>query len=565
MSTIKLIDYWAVWCVDLMTPVLTESGYVKASEIKLGQRVLTIDPKTQKQVFKKVKKVQVFNNVVTKKISLETGRELIGDNNHPVLTQEGFKNLSELEVGTPVLVSPVELDQVYQPSTNDLLITTAGNTFADRILSEFGLLPLVSDNSKLMILAKLLGFVITDGYLYEDLKHNTYETDFFIGTEEDALEIKKDLSFLGFEKLEIKRQVKNRQIGERKFVISVLRCRNFNRSLFFLFKSMGSPVGRKKNQSYFVPDWIMKGDLDIKKAFMNGWIGGDGCKIAYFRTHHGLSSHFGGFSVNAIEFHKEKDLESEGVLYAKQLAILFEELGVKVKEVSSGDDSDGVIISIKLATDYQSLLNLAKIGYGYAKTKQSNVPFVREFLAYRLQERNNYQEVKQQVLSQVALGVGNLSIAQNMQIPLHTVVSWKYDRTSMVTHPPYSGEAKFDVWLDDRQQGEFLWEKVAVVEDVEDRDVIGITVDNPHTIVTNGIVSHNCGPCRMMEPVLEEIKKEMGDKLEVVEINVDEHQEEASAKGVMSIPTYIVEKDGKEVGRKVGVTPKAELLRLINM
>lgn len=73
-----------------------------------------------------------------------------------------------------------------------------------------------------------------------------------------------------------------------------------------------------------------------------------------------------------------------------------------------------------------------------------------------------------------------------------------------------------------------------------------------------------CGPCRVMAPVLEEIKKELEGKVEVEEINVDEKVEEAQKFGVMSIPTYVVLKDGKEVGRKIGVTAKAELLKLIS-
>lgn len=72
-----------------------------------------------------------------------------------------------------------------------------------------------------------------------------------------------------------------------------------------------------------------------------------------------------------------------------------------------------------------------------------------------------------------------------------------------------------------------------------------------------------CGPCRVMSPVLEEIKKEMGDKVEIEEINVDENTQKASEFGVMSIPTYVILKDGKEVGRRIGVTQKAELLKLL--
>lgn len=72
-----------------------------------------------------------------------------------------------------------------------------------------------------------------------------------------------------------------------------------------------------------------------------------------------------------------------------------------------------------------------------------------------------------------------------------------------------------------------------------------------------------CQPCRVMNPVIDEIEKELAGKVEVVRINVDEKPEEASKYGVMSIPTYIIMKDEKEVGRKIGVTAKAELLELL--
>lgn len=72
-----------------------------------------------------------------------------------------------------------------------------------------------------------------------------------------------------------------------------------------------------------------------------------------------------------------------------------------------------------------------------------------------------------------------------------------------------------------------------------------------------------CGPCRIMNPVIDEIEKELAGKVEVVRINVDEKPEEASKYGVMSIPTYIIMKDEKEVGRKIGVTSKQDLVSLL--
>ena len=65
-----------------------------------------------------------------------------------------------------------------------------------------------------------------------------------------------------------------------------------------------------------------------------------------------------------------------------------------------------------------------------------------------------------------------------------------------------------------------------------------------------------CGPCVAMTPVIEELEKELAGSVEIKKIDVDQNQEEASKYGVMSIPTYLILKDGKEVDRFVGVTSK---------
>ena len=68
-----------------------------------------------------------------------------------------------------------------------------------------------------------------------------------------------------------------------------------------------------------------------------------------------------------------------------------------------------------------------------------------------------------------------------------------------------------------------------------------------------------CGPCKFMEPILEEIKKELAGKVDIEEINVDEKQDMAAKYQVMSIPTYVIEKDGQEVDRIIGATSKDNL------
>ena len=73
-----------------------------------------------------------------------------------------------------------------------------------------------------------------------------------------------------------------------------------------------------------------------------------------------------------------------------------------------------------------------------------------------------------------------------------------------------------------------------------------------------------CGPCIVMKPVIEELEKELVGKIEVKKINVDENEEETAKYGVMSIPTYLILKDGEEIDRFVGATSKEVLKEKIS-
>jgi len=73
-----------------------------------------------------------------------------------------------------------------------------------------------------------------------------------------------------------------------------------------------------------------------------------------------------------------------------------------------------------------------------------------------------------------------------------------------------------------------------------------------------------CGPCKMIAPVLEELDAEMGDKVKIVKLDVDENQETAAKYGVMSIPTLILFKDGEIVDKVIGYRPKEALQEVIN-
>ena len=71
-----------------------------------------------------------------------------------------------------------------------------------------------------------------------------------------------------------------------------------------------------------------------------------------------------------------------------------------------------------------------------------------------------------------------------------------------------------------------------------------------------------CGPCKMISPIVDEVAKE-NEQIKFVKINVDESQDIAMQYNVMSIPTLVVIKEGKEINRNVGFIDKQEIIELI--
>lgn len=99
--------------------------------------------------------------------------------------------------------------------------------------------------------------------------------------------------------------------------------------------------------------------------------------------------------------------------------------------------------------------------------------------------------------------------------------------------------------------------------------VINLTRDNFEAEVTEfkGTVLVDfwaswCMPCKMLSPVVDEVAEEVI-SVKVAKVNVDEQQSLAARFNVMSIPTLIVFKDGKEVRRSVGVMPKEAVKELV--
>lgn len=73
-----------------------------------------------------------------------------------------------------------------------------------------------------------------------------------------------------------------------------------------------------------------------------------------------------------------------------------------------------------------------------------------------------------------------------------------------------------------------------------------------------------CGPCKMMNPILKDVKKKMGDKINIIKIDVDKNTAAATKYNVRGVPTLILFKEGKILWQQAGVVQANQLQAIIN-
>ena len=98
--------------------------------------------------------------------------------------------------------------------------------------------------------------------------------------------------------------------------------------------------------------------------------------------------------------------------------------------------------------------------------------------------------------------------------------------------------------------------------------VMHLTKDNFDSVTSSGLVLVDfwatwCGPCRMQAPILDELDEQLGDKVKICKLDVDDERAIAQRFGVFSIPTLMVFRNGEMISKEVGVHTVEQLMTML--
>lgn len=579
-STIPaLVDFWAVWCVATDTQIYTSQFDSKqADKIHVGDNLLGWKKGWEKgtvsysQTTKDGGHCRLFKTI--------SGRKIKVTDDHLVFTRRGWQKAQSIGVGDHVAVLPVRESMRFVGRDKVIVDEAAVQAVAKKSMRIFsylndlkskGLLPLSENNPHILTLARLVGALFSDGCLYQG-KNNYREASFTLGRSEDVEKIMQDLASLGVGKVHKAERITKSQIGNRSISQHTFRVKCLSTSLYLLFRALGVLEGSKLSQETSVPSWIRNGAKAIKREFLSAILGGDGPKLVLRLVDRKEKLAYNHLEINDYEFHKREDLVFNGYVWAQELKALFEEFGVKVKSIFADketykrkDGSTTRTIHLRFAHDFDTGYALAqRIGYSYCKTKEEATTYIGEFLRILLAKRKAWHILYEKVLHLGQKGISIQRIAQQLRLSYDTVFGWvKQSKKATIAYHLL----KFPNWLkevtQDLRDG-LMWQEIIEAKTIYLPAVQRISVVNTHNFIANGFLVHNCGPCQMQNPILEEVAKEYDGKVKIAKVNVDENPQTASKYGIMSIPTLMLFKGGEVVKQMIGVQSKETLTEELN-
>jgi tRNA-splicing ligase RtcB len=316
-----------------------------------------------------------------------------------------MKPLREIGEGEEVVAHPFE-GVAYEEPTDRLIL---GNELFDenssKELRKRGLLPLKMNDQRIGILARLVGYILGDGWFnrWKEIRRGKKKPrerlSVVVCGEEDGLQdFIKDIKSLGFKPSKIYPRSRRMIIKTHYGVFTTTGhekiVRITARSFALLINKLGVPIGKKVEVAFSVPNWILEAPLWVKRNFLAGFFGAELTEPLSFKEHPF------NFQHPMLTISKLKDRKQSGQEFLKQIKRLLKEFDIDstlIYEIPISQKTVGLRLVISGKED--NLINLwSKIGYEYNHERQYLACLAAEYLKLKKKHKSELKDRTKPIL-----------------------------------------------------------------------------------------------------------------------------------------------------------------------
>ena len=430
-------------CLCVNEEVLMENNsYKKIGDIKNGDIVVTIHETTgeigtspvHNFFIRNVKRDEKVREIITL-----NGKKLKATDDHPFFTQRGRIEAQNLVDGdrlgivphlipvSPVVDRYLIIDRnIFIESMKRVGIHKSLRDLHLEQLEAINLFPLYSDDKRIPIISRLYGFTLGDGCI---ILFNSHENQiaprvtFDFGTERDAEEYNQDIIALGFDYKKAKYKISEiiekgtgRIAVHHTWSISARPC------FAALLIALGINPGRKTTTiTAPIPLWIKNGSMLVKREFLAGFQGADGCKISWISR---KNSKFGKLSIASTRQQRVLEVIDSLAEFMNQFKQLLIEFDVECSDVRVSDQGKFMMATLYISNFRENIVNyMDRIGYRYATTKRRHSEFVTEYLRYLVFASNSTKLLISHVLNMRESGKMRKQIAEELNMSVFEIRS----------------------------------------------------------------------------------------------------------------------------------------------
>jgi DNA-directed RNA polymerase beta subunit len=504
-------------CLDINETVLLSNGnQIAIKNVQIDDEVVCFNPETMEISYTKVVRQYVREtDKLIYKITTNSGREIIATEDHKFMTTNGWIEVLNMKIAdTKIGILPYQQVMVNDQISGIRKIILTEGQFTDMLinfgfkisliekyikqLTDLDLLPLYNDNYKLPVFARIFGFLLADGSINIYEKNGTIHShcSFDFGTEEDVKQFENDIEICGFNKCKYHK-------GSRTFnnTTHTTFATTHGGTFAPLLIALGITYGKKTETIRKpIPEWIMKGTQLIKREFLSGFQGGDGCKIRWNKIKSGY---------NFVCAETSQQICSEPVYlqslinYMSQCVALFREFEIEISDVKqcNTDIDDRIKVSYKISDKQENLIKyFDSIGYRYSTTKNTQSFMIVEYLKFKQELFLSHKQMVETIRKMHDEQLTNSTIANTQNLKVSDVSdivrSYKNNRQISMRHLK---QDNIETWLENVCViNNMLFDPIKSIELVSNRLVSDITVasENHSFITTGGILSSNCAQAK---------------------------------------------------------------------